>query len=64
MEIQIDREKCAGHAICTILSPEAFDMDDEGKAIVRETASQATDAEIKDAADACPTLAIKLKAGV
>ena len=64
MDIQIDRTKCAGHAICTILAPDVFEMDDEGKAIVSPTADQASDAEIRDAADACPALAIKLKAGV
>ena len=64
MEIVIDRAKCAGHAICTILAPEVFDMDDEGKAILLPTANQASAAEIRDAVDACPALAIKLKAGV
>ncbi len=31
MEIHIDRAKCAGHAICTILAPDVFEMDDHGK---------------------------------
>ncbi|MGN5236579.1 MULTISPECIES: ferredoxin [unclassified Rhodococcus (in: high G+C Gram-positive bacteria)] len=64
MEIHIDRAKCAGHAICTILAPDVFEMDDHGKAIVLPTVSQASDAEIRDASDACPALAIKLKATV
>ncbi len=62
MEIHIDRAKCAGHAICTILAPDVFEMDDHGKAVVLPTAAHASDAEIRDAADACPALAIKMKA--
>ncbi|NKY32458.1 ferredoxin [Nocardia speluncae] len=64
MEIEINRPKCAGHAICTILAPDVFDLDDEGKAVVLPTAAQVPGAEIRDAADACPALAIKLTAGV
>lgn len=63
MEIHVDRSKCAGHAICTILAPDVFDMDDEGKAVVLPTAEGATAAEIRDAADACPALAIKTTSG-
>lgn len=63
MEIHVDRGKCAGHAICTILAPDVFEMDDEGKAVVLPTAAQVSDAEVRDAADACPALAIKLAAG-
>jgi len=62
MEILIDRGKCAGHAICTILAPDVFEMDDAGKAVLLPTAADATEAEIRDAADACPALAIKMKA--
>ena len=63
MEIDIDRAKCAGHAICTILAPDVFDIDDEGKAITLPSAANASESEIRDAADACPALAIKLKVG-
>ncbi|MCK8673126.1 ferredoxin [Rhodococcus sp. HM1] len=63
MEIIVDRSKCAGHAICTILAPDVFEMDDAGKAVVLPTAAHASATEIRDAADACPALAIKMTAG-
>lgn len=60
MEISVDRARCAGHAICTIITPEVFDLDDEGKAILLSTANQSTAGEIRESAAACPAAAIKL----
>jgi len=34
MRIEIDRDKCQGHARCTLVCPDLFDLDDNGNAFV------------------------------
>ncbi len=36
MEVTVEREKCCGCRMCTVLAPELFAMDGDGKAAVRE----------------------------
>ena len=35
MKIQVNAEKCQGHARCYALAPELFDVDDYGQSSVR-----------------------------
>ncbi len=35
MKIELDPEKCQGHARCYALAPELFDVDDYGQSSVR-----------------------------
>ena len=57
--IVVDREKCISAASCVAVAPEVFELDSEGKAIVK-TGSATPDQTIIDAAKACPTLAITI----
>jgi ferredoxin len=60
-EIQIDREKCIGSGNCGFFAPATFDIDDDLKAFLLDTATTADgDAEeqVLLAADGCPTAAI------
>lgn len=57
--IVVDREKCISAGSCVAVAPEVFELDAEGKAIVK-SATGASDEVILDAARACPTLAITL----
>jgi ferredoxin len=34
MKITVDDERCQGHARCWAISPQVFDLDDEGHSIV------------------------------
>ncbi len=67
MKIHFDRDACQGHNRCYLLSPELFDVDDDGYAVLLvdrlgpdgEVPSElAEKAEL--AADNCPEYAITL----
>ncbi len=57
--IVVDREKCISAASCVAVAPEVFELDAEGKAIVKSMTGDPDDVII-DAAKACPTLAITI----
>ncbi len=57
--IVVDREKCISAGSCVAVAPEVFELDGEGKAIVKNATGD-SDEMILDAAKACPTLAITL----
>ena len=70
MRVKVDRDLCISAAACVSLLPEVFELDEEGKAVLKKMQgnkdSEWTDvknlpAEVKlilEAAQACPTNAI------
>lgn len=58
-KIVVDRDLCIGAGPCVIFAPETFELDSEGKAIVKELGAN-TDEQIMSAAMSCPVLAIKI----
>lgn len=57
--VSVDRERCAGHGVCMIYAPGAFDLDDDGVAVVID---QGADAEsLRRAKDNCPEHAITVE---
>lgn len=59
MRIEVKRDLCIGAASCIAVAPGVFELDNEMKAIVKDSAA-ADRATILEAARACPTLAIYL----
>ena len=59
-KIYIDRKACIGIATCVVIAPDAFDLDDEGIAIIKEGAEKLDDNKLLMAAQSCPVLAIHL----
>ena len=57
LEIEIDRSACMGSGNCGFWAPGAFDLDDDGIAIVVD-ADAAPEDKIILAAQGCPTQAI------
>ncbi len=59
MKVYVDKDACIGCGVCEGICPDVFLMNDEGKAetIVPET----EDSCAQDAADSCPTQAIKVE---
>ncbi|RJO59817.1 ferredoxin [Candidatus Parcubacteria bacterium] len=55
--ITVDREKCISAATCVAVAPEVFELDGEGKAVVKNATGN-DDATIIEAAKSCPTQAI------
>lgn len=56
--VRVIRDLCIGAASCVALAPLAFELDAEGKAIVKDTLSQTNDADVLEAAKSCPVDAI------
>ncbi|MBI4301362.1 MAG: ferredoxin [Chloroflexi bacterium] len=57
MRVWVDRETCIGAGTCTIIAPDVFDLDEENKAVIIDPHG-ASEATIREAADACPVQAI------
>jgi ferredoxin len=62
MKVCVDPELCSGCGPCVDLCPEAFELNEEGMAIVKldEVPAELQDA-CKEAADNCPTEAISIE---
>ena len=60
MKIQVNAEKCQGHARCYALAPELFDVDDYGQSSVRGSGEVPPELEEKAklAIANCPEFAI------
>ena len=58
-KIEVDRDLCIGAGPCVIFAGETFELDDEGKAIVKGLELN-TFEEVMNAAKSCPVLAIKI----
>lgn len=61
MEAKVDKATCIGCGLCPTICPEAFVMDDDGKAgvIVSEIPNNSID-NAKEAYEGCPVAAISL----
>lgn len=61
--LRIDSDRCQGHAICYLLAPGLFEVDDEGRGSVTRTAMESDDdqAQAAVAIDRCPERAISLQ---
>ena len=62
MKLQIDLEACTGHGRCYSLSPELFDADDFGHAVLlTEDVPEELAEKARLAVDNCPERAISLE---
>jgi ferredoxin len=59
-KVIVDKDLCIGAGPCVIVAPEAFNLNNQGKAEVKKTAFSHTDDELIIAAQSCPVMAIKL----
>ncbi|PIS40787.1 MAG: ferredoxin [Candidatus Kerfeldbacteria bacterium CG08_land_8_20_14_0_20_43_14] len=57
IKISVDREKCISAATCIAIAPETFELDGEGKAVIKNPTGN-DEATIIEAAKSCPTQAI------
>lgn len=58
-KIEVDRDLCIGAASCIALAPGTFELDAEGKAIVKDLSAHTME-ELRTAAQSCPTKAIRV----
>jgi ferredoxin len=59
-KVWVDKNTCIGCSLCASMLPEVFEMEDDGKATVKNE-NGATLENIKEVADMCPVRAIKVK---
>ena len=63
MKVIIDQSKCIAAGQCVLAAPDVFDQrDDDGHVVLlNPSPSAAQSADVKQAADACPALAITVE---
>jgi len=62
MKAQVDPDLCIACGLCVSTCPEVFDWDDDGKARAKdETIPSELEASAQEAAEGCPTEAIKIE---
>ena len=63
MKIQIDRSRCTGIGMCEALSPDYFEVDDEGvlQLIAGPDVPASAADEVRAAVKACPKAALSLE---
>ena len=61
MKATVDADKCTGHQMCAIASPEVFGSDEYGNAVVLlDPVPTALESKVRRAAANCPERAITL----
>jgi ferredoxin len=62
MKIRVDPEKCQGHALCSMVAPSLFELDEiDGHSVaVTEEVPAGQEADARAAAGSCPEQAIIL----
>ena len=58
-KIEVDRDACISVASCVDIAPEVFELDDEGKAIIKDPKGNPDDV-ILESAQSCPVNAVIL----
>lgn len=61
MRVELDRNRCEGHALCEASAPEFFSVDEDGHLTIATVRIQAGDvARVQAAVLSCPVAALKL----
>ncbi len=64
MKIKINQEECIGCGSCQAICPEVFELDEQGKAIVKGSQSDQGETNeecAKEGVDICPVEAIQIE---
>lgn len=58
LTVKVDRNLCISAGTCIAVAPQAFSLDDQGIAVILDSAETETDETLLDAAKACPVAAV------
>jgi ferredoxin len=58
--LELDRDTCAGHGLCSAVAPDLIEIDDEGYPMFGDSVPQDQVEPGRDAVTACPEQAFKL----
>lgn len=53
--IEIDKQACIGCGTCAVLAPKAFELDDEGYSVVKDSWKEVDDETLINTARSCPS---------
>lgn len=61
MKVEVDKDVCEGHALCTVEAPEVFSVGDDGKVeLLDSSPEESLRTAVHTAALTCPTRAIRV----
>jgi ferredoxin len=61
MKVNVDNNRCEGHAVCVAQAPDAFELDDDGHLHYRFEGQElpaGVETAVRAAVDACPVAAL------
>lgn len=60
MKVRVDSERCQGHTLCSMIAPQAFELDevDGRSSAVSEEVPPDQEEQVTEAANSCPERAI------
>ena len=61
MKVKIDKDLCTACGLCADTCPDVFSMGDESAEVKVETVPSEFEDKVKEAAENCPTEAIKIE---
>jgi ferredoxin len=63
VKVSVDGTRCQGHTLCSMIAPDAFELDDvDGHASpVSEVVADDQEAQVAEAAHSCPEQAILIE---
>lgn len=66
MQVEVDLNLCQGYGVCAQIAPEVFPLDDDGYALVPAgtTVPAGMEDKVREAAEACPAIAVLIAEGV
>lgn len=61
MKVFIDKELCTGCELCVTTCPDVFQMEGDVAIVINELVPPGAEESVQQAADDCPTTAIKIE---
>lgn len=61
--VMVDPSRCVGSGDCSLLAPDAFELDDEDVAEILPGVALLTDRQLDEVVRACPTAAVVVDEG-
>lgn len=61
MKVQVDMNLCQSHGECVLAAPDVFELGDDDVLIWQEEVDESKRAEVQEAVDVCPMMAIRIE---
>ena len=60
MKVRVDMNLCQSHGECVLAAPDVFELGDDDVLVWKEDVDESRRAEVEDAVNACPMMAIRI----